>query len=907
MKPVEILFSKGVSAHPSAEEALRQSREEFKDLFDNAPVGFHEINAEGRLVRINNTELKMLGCSAEELLGQFVWKISAEEETSRRAALAKLAGTLAPPAEGFERMFRRKDGSTFPVWINDQILKGANGVITGIRATVLDMTERKQIAGELNRERELWRALLDNSPDKVYFKDAQSRIVKCNQAMASQFGLKSPDELTGKTDFDFFDGARARPAFEDEQEIIRTGLPIIDKEERKVWNDGHVTWVSSTKLPWRDGTGKIIGTMGISRDITERKQVAEQLRLRESFLSAITENQPGLLWLKDTEGRLLTVNKAYAAACGRSDPEQIYGLTDLDLWPKELAEKYRADDRRVMSAGDASVMEEMIFIGNKHVWHETFKTPVRDDQGRVIGTTGYARDITERKLAEQQLTEALNFNRKVISDASVGIIVFNAAGRCVLANESGARTLNATMPQILAQNFREIASWQTSGMLRFAEAALATKTPQQGEFHFVSTFGKEVWLVSHFSPFVQNGEPHLLLIFNDVTEKKKLEAQFLRSQRMESIGTLAGGIAHDLNNVLTPLLFAVQALKDKVSDEAGRQMLDILETNVRRGASLVKQVLIFGRGIKGERITVQPRHLGREIEHIVRETFPKSLKFESHCPADLWTITGDPTQIEQVLLNLCVNARDAMPGGGKLSLRMENTVLDENQAAANLEARPGRHVVISVTDTGAGMTREIQDRIFEPFFTTKEPGKGTGLGLSTTLAIVKSHGGFINCYSEPGRGSVFKVYLPASPDAAVETRTPAHLSSLPCGHNELVLVVDDEEPIRNLAQTMLERFGYRVLLAANGAEAVKLYTSRRNEIALVITDMSMPVMDGPATIAALQAINPNVKIIGSSGLDMNDGAAGAVNTGLKHFIPKPYTAETLLNTLHEVLREGPVK
>ena len=902
-----MLFSKGISARPPAEEALRQSREEFKDLFDNAPVGFHEINAEGRLVRINNTELKMLGYSAEELLGQFVWKISAEEETSRRAALAKLGGTLVPPAEGFERRFRRKDGSTFPVWINDRLLRREDGVITGIRAAVQDITERRQIVGELNRERDLWQALLDNSPDKIYFKDTQSRIVKCNQAMASQFGLKSPDELTGKTDFDFFDGARARPAFEDEQEIIRTGLPIIDKEERKVWNDGHVTWVSSTKLPWRDGSGKIVGTMGISRDITERKQVAEQLRLRESFLSAITENQPGLLWLKDTEGRFLTVNKAFAAAYGRSNPEQIRGLTDFDINPKELAEQYRHDDQRVMSTGNSTVVEEIVLIENKRVWHETFKTPVRDDRGRVIGTTGYARDITKRKLAEQQLTEAFNFNQTIISDAAVGITAFKASGRCVLANESAAQTLGGTVPRLLELDFRHIASWHASGMLKIAEEVLAAKTPRPGEFHFVSTFGKEVWLESHFSHFVQHGESHLLHIFSDVTEKKKLEAQFLRSQRMESIGTLAGGIAHDLNNVLTPLLFAVQALKDKVSDEAGRQMLDILETNVRRGASLVKQVLIFGRGIKGERITVQPRHIGREIEHIVRETFPKSLKFESHCPAGLWTITGDPTQIEQVLLNLCVNARDAMPGGGKLSLRLENTVLDENHAAANLEARPGRHVVISVTDTGAGMTREIQDRIFEPFFTTKEPGKGTGLGLSTTLAIVKSHGGFINCYSEPGKGSVFKVYLPASPDVAVETQSPAHQSSLPRGHNELVLVVDDEEPIRNLAQTMLERFGYRVLLAANGAEAVKLYNSRRNEIALVITDMAMPVMDGPATIAALQAINPNVKVIGSSGLDMNDGAAGAVNTGLKHFMPKPYTAETMLTTLLQVLREDPVK
>jgi CheY-like chemotaxis protein len=237
---------------------------------------------------------------------------------------------------------------------------------------------------------------------------------------------------------------------------------------------------------------------------------------------------------------------------------------------------------------------------------------------------------------------------------------------------------------------------------------------------------------------------------------------------------------------------------------------------------------------------------------------------------------------------------------------MENKVIGEADTAANMDARPGRHVVISVADTGEGMSRETQDRVFEPFFTTKEQGKGTGLGLSTTLAIVKSHDGFITCYSELGRGSVFKVYLPASPGAeAVEK--PAAKSILPRGHNELVLVVDDEKPILNLAQTMLEKFGYRVLSAANGAEAIKIYALRQNEIAAVITDMAMPVMDGHATITALRALNPKVKVIGSSGLDMNDDSARDVNAATRHFIRKPYTLESMLNILHEVLQENPVE
>jgi CheY-like chemotaxis protein len=342
-------------------------------------------------------------------------------------------------------------------------------------------------------------------------------------------------------------------------------------------------------------------------------------------------------------------------------------------------------------------------------------------------------------------------------------------------------------------------------------------------------------------------------------------------------------------------------LKEKITDTDGHRLLEALEINVQRGASLVKQVLAFGRGVTGERISVQPKHIVREIRQIVRETFPKSVVFELHSADNLWTIIGDPTQLQQVLLNLCVNARDAMPDGGKLSIHMENALLDETFASMNPESKPGPHVLIHVTDNGVGIPKKIQDKIFDPFFTTKEPGKGTGLGLSTTLAIVKSHGGFISCFSEPGNGSTFKVYLPADTTATGADNVVAGQSKLPRGHNELVMIVDDEEPIRNLAQKVLERFGYRVLLAADGNEAISLYQPRRNEIDVVVTDMVMPVMDGPATIVALKAINPEVKIVGSSGMASVSGMDKATNAGLRYFISKPYTTEIMLNTLHDVL------
>jgi len=356
--------------------------------------------------------------------------------------------------------------------------------------------------------------------------------------------------------------------------------------------------------------------------------------------------------------------------------------------------------------------------------------------------------------------------------------------------------------------------------------------------------------------------------------------------------------------VLSPLLISIQLLKEKITDPGGQTLLESLEANVNRGTGLVRQVLAFGRGVKGDHILVQVQHIAREISQIIQETFPKSLRFQLDLASGLWPVSCDPNQVHQVLLNLCVNARDAMPQGGKLSLRMENVLIEPDYVVRNLGAKPGPYVVISVEDTGTGISKENQEHIFEPFFTTKDPGKGTGLGLSTTLAIIKSHDGFIHCYSEPGKGSVFKVYLPADTMSVAGDAGPEKQRQLPRGHNELVLVVDDEEPIRNLVQRILERFGYRVLLAANGAEAVALYNKARwREIAVVITDMAMPVMDGPTAITALRTLNPKIKIIGSSGLDSGVRRGNQKDADIRHFLVKPYTTESLLQTLQAILQE----
>ncbi len=389
----------------------------------------------------------------------------------------------------------------------------------------------------------------------------------------------------------------------------------------------------------------------------------------------------------------------------------------------------------------------------------------------------------------------------------------------------------------------------------------------------------------------------ILMISEDITERRKLEQQATHNQRLESLGTLASGIAHDLNNILAPIMFALSLLKEQTKDRTMAHLLTGLETSTQRGALLVKQILAFGRGLVGERNPTNLRAIAREVQLVIQEIFPKSIQFDLVVPDNLWPVIGDATQLHQVFLNLAINARDAMPDGGRLTLSMENHMIDPVEAEFHPETRPGPGVLIQVTDTGAGIPPEILQRIFEPFFTTKPTGEGTGLGLATTLGIVKSHGGFVEVQSQPGQGSTFKIYLPASPEHPGQpfeapTSPP---SQLPRGHNKLILFVDDEPTICEAVKKILERLGYRVLTAANGAEAVTIYTSQGSEIAAVITDMHMPVMDGAATIAALKALNPRIKIIGSSGL------ANATTLQVRHFVPKPYTTEKLTRTLRDLL------
>jgi PAS domain S-box-containing protein len=395
--------------------------------------------------------------------------------------------------------------------------------------------------------------------------------------------------------------------------------------------------------------------------------------------------------------------------------------------------------------------------------------------------------------------------------------------------------------------------------------------------------------------------------FRDITEKKKLEAQLLRTQRLESVGRLASGIAHDLNNILAPMLMAPPLLRKAVQDPELRSLLDLIETNAQRGSDIIKQLLTFGRGVEGERVPVQLRALVLDMAGIIRETFPKNITVRRETPPETWPVKGDATQLHQILMNLCVNARDAMPKGGTLTLKLENHELDEPFARMTPGARPGRYVCLSVTDTGQGIAPEHLDKIYDPFFTTKELGEGTGLGLATVLGIVQSHDGFIQVHSQPRCGTQFKVYLPASETAEGQ---PANQTDqlLPQGHGELVLMVDDEESVRQVTRQLLECNGYRMIEAVNGTAGIAQYVAHQKEVQVIVTDLIMPVMDGSAFIRVLRRMNPQVRVVVMSGQQIKSGLLADFGVPDEARLAKPFSGAMLLQTLQRVLHpEAPPK
>jgi PAS domain S-box-containing protein len=602
--------------------------------------------------------------------------------------------------------------------------------------------------------------------------------------------------------------------------------------------------------------------------------------------------------------RYLYLNPAAARQGGRT-AEELVGRTMAEAYPGIEETAMFGVLRKAMESGEPAQFDNEFFLPDGTSKHfQLVVQPVRE------GLFILSLDVSERKYAEDALRKSRARFDLVLENLHEGLVVVDLDGNVYHWNRAALEMLGfasadearrsvadlPTMFELLTLDGVQVPAtdWPLARARRgdaFNNLELRVRSIDK-DWERVFAYGGAI--VGY------DGESVAFVTIRDITERKELERQFIRTQRMESIGMLAGGIAHDLNNVLMPILLGSSMLSRLSLDERAARTIVNMERSAKRGADLVRQLLTFARGTASPWTAVDLRAVVADIQPIVRSTFPKNITMTVALEEELHAVTGDATQLLQIVLNLCVNARDSMPGGGRITIAARNAAVTENLARAKHVA-PGRYVALEVADEGSGMAPEVLARIFDPFFTTKEIGKGTGLGLFTVRDIVRSHGGFTDIFSDVGRGTAFRVFLPAHEGPASDALPEPTPDDLPRGNGERILVVDDEISIISVAKETLEAFGYEVLTAEDGAQAIAHYARHRSEIALVVTDMMMPIVDGAALTAALVRMNPDVLVIATSGTSSGDWQIRAERAGAKHLLTKPYTAALLLRTVGEIL------
>ncbi|TMQ00408.1 MAG: PAS domain S-box protein [Verrucomicrobia bacterium] len=712
--------------------------------------------------------------------------------------------------------------------------------------------------------------------------------------------LKQPEVDLIISDFTLpsFDGLSALEMARAE----RPGLPLIfvsgtigEEAAVESLKAGAVDYVLKDRLSRLPGV--VRRAMREVKERAERRRIEEELEHRNELFFNITENVDDLIAVLDLEGRRVFNSPSYRQVLG--DPDTPVGTDSFAEIHPEDRERIKRIFRETVATGVGQRVEYRFLLKDGSVRYvEARGSVIRDKEGRIANVVVVSRDLTERNQAEARNRELA----ALLDKAPDAICVTDIEQRVFYWNNGAERIYGWTAPEAIGKNANELLF---QGDLAASLAALKRIIAQgewHGELNHVTKGGKKIVVASRWALMRdESGKPESILVINtDITEKKQIEGQLLRAQRMENIGALAAGVAHDLNNVLGPILMVGGLIRDELASEESKAMLDTATASAQRGAEMVKQILSFARGASGERMLLQVGHLVKEMGKLAKDTFPKSIDIRTKVTGKLRTILGDATQLHQVLLNLCVNARDAMPEGGALLIQAENMVVDRKQVRMYPQPVSGPYVVLSVSDTGIGIPPELRDRIFEPFFTTKEQCQGTGLGLSTVMSIIKSHQGFVEVSSQVGKGATFKLYLPAM--MATETELVNQEPKPPVmGKGQGILLVDDELAILEITKETLETFNYRVATATDGVEAVTLYRQRKGEINAVVTDLMMPIMDGPALIRALRQIDPQVNVVAVSGLDSRAKLAEAQKLNVQACLGKPYTTEKLLAVLDEVL------
>lgn len=647
----------------------------------------------------------------------------------------------------------------------------------------------------------------------------------------------------------------------------------------------------------------------------QRAHLRAQRNLREAhlLLTQMMDHSPAVIFLKDRQGRFLLANRMFEQLYGLKR-HKVLGRTARDLFPPQEAEAFQASERQVLETGEMLVVDERVERPEGPKVYLSVKFPLRDGAGRITGVGVVSTDITERVQVEMALKESEELYRAVFESIPDSLVISRLEdGRCLTVNPNFCALSGFTPQEVLGKSVLDLGLYHDPQDRQRLLRALE----REGEVHnleirFRNKSGQVVDVLVSASRLRYQGQDCLLAVARDISDQRRmeqenrsLEAQLIQAQKMEALGLLAGGVAHDFNNLLLAAQGYLSLHFQERDSQRRQEYLEKISRILERGIELVQRLLTFGRKGGGERCQVDLNQLVNEALEIMAPAIPGRVRLEKRLASGVWPLWADAGQLEQVLVNLVSNAIDAMPQGGELAVETGNVELDQDYARTHLEVRPGRYVLLKVSDTGQGMDQQTLQRIFEPFFTTKKPGKGTGLGLSTVYGIVQDHGGHLECRSQPGQGTEFLIYLPAGEEKPMEEKQEeAARPQGSQGGSETVLVVEDEPTVLDLARMVLERAGYRVLAAASGRQALQIYQERGDEIDLVLLDLGLPDLDGWSCLEELLRLDQKVRVVVASGYSAAEMEKRALEAGALRYLPKPYRLDELQDAVRQVLDQG---
>jgi len=885
-----------------AEDALRESEKKYRQLVENAQEGIWAIDTEARTTFVNPCMARMLGYTVDEMSGKpfFVFM----DEHNVAMASHYFERRKQGIREQIEFEFLHKDGSKVYAILENSPIIDDGGHFAGALALVTDITERKRAEDALRKQERL----LDFA--QVFIRDAEDRITFWNTGAEKLYGW-TKKEAQGQVTHTLFKTQFPVPLKEIREILLRKGAWEGELVHEK--KDGTSIVVASHWVLQQDDRGLPVAVLEVNNDITELRRAEDALRKQGQIIDQIHDSVVST----DLDGYVTSWNKG---------AERLFGYTQREALGRHISFLYPEDEQDVLKdkviaplkeKGNHEMEVRSIRKTGENIYTHLSLSLMSEKDGNVIGMVGYAMDITERKRAEDALKETSDYLEKLIRYASAPIIVWDPDMAITRFNDAFERLTGYTADEVIGQKvdilFPDLSQNES---LHKITLALSGEYWQSVEIPILCEDGKtHVVLWNSANIYAEDNTTLLATIAQgvDITdrklaeeEKEKIQTQLLQSQKMEAIGLLAGGVAHDFNNLLTIIqgYTTMVMMKTPDSDHASRD-LNQIRLAAGRAANLTRQLLLFGR-----RQPLEPAsfNLNRTIDNLLKMLYRligEDITVITELEPDLWEILADEGTIEQVIMNLAVNARDAMPKGGKLTIRTENIILHEEKTRVITEARPGHFIVLSIADTGTGMDKEIVARIFEPFFTTKEVGKGSGLGLSVAYGIVKQHEGWINVYSEPGQGTVFKTYLPAAfaGKPVKETRQVIPLKDLQ-GKNERILVVEDEKAVRELAGAILRKNGYSVIEAANTQEALNIFEQEKGNFHLVLSDVVLPDQTGLELVDQLILRQPKLRVILVSGYPDQKAQWTAIRERGYRFLQKPYTLTDLLRMVREVIEPG---